>query len=156
MISIRETLVGILTTAFCLPFRAPYRAHIVGTRDTMTENRLGPEATREQRRSERVRLSVPVLMMTETLEREPVQEVTQTVTVNAHGGLFKLKMEVLAGQPMILVNLQTNLEQRCRVVRAEQLPNEEFGVAFEFASPAPEFWSVKVPPADWNAVRSKP
>jgi hypothetical protein len=121
----------------------------------MTENRLGPESTREQRRSERVRLSVPVLMMTETLEHEPAQEVTQTVTVNAHGGLFKLKMEVLAGQPMILVNLQTNVEQRCRVVRAEQLPNEEFGVAFEFESPAPEFWSVNLPPASWNAVRSQ-
>jgi len=121
----------------------------------MTENRLGSESTREQRRSERVRLSVPVLMMTETLEHEPAQEVTQTVTVNAHGGLFKLKMEVLAGQPMILVNLQTNVEQRCRVVRAEQLPNEEFGVAFEFESPAPEFWSVKLPPASWNAVRSQ-
>jgi hypothetical protein len=121
----------------------------------MTENRLGPEATREQRRSERIRLSVPVLMVTETLEHEPVQEVTQTVTVNAHGGLFKLKMGVLAGQPMTLVNLQTNHEQRCRVVRVEQLPAAEFGVAFEFASPAPEFWSVTVPPANWNAVRSQ-
>jgi hypothetical protein len=116
---------------------------------------LGPEATREQRRSERIRLSVPVLMVTETLEHKSVQEVTQTVTVNAHGGLFKLKMEVLAGQPMTLVNLQTNHEQRCRVVRVEQLPAAEFGVAFEFASPAPEFWSVTVPPANWNAVRSQ-
>jgi hypothetical protein len=95
-------------------------------------------------------------MTTETLDRVPAQEVTQTVTVNAHGGLFKLKMEVLVGQPMILVNLQTNQEQRCRVVRVEQLPAAEFGVAFEFASPAPEFWSLKVPPASWNAVRSHP
>jgi len=121
----------------------------------MTENRLGPEATREQRRSERIRLSVPVLITTETLDHEPVQEVTQTVTVNAHGGLFKLKMEVLAGQPLVLLNLQTNQEQRCRVVRVEQLPGAEFGVAFEFASPAPEFWSLKATPADWNAVRSQ-
>jgi hypothetical protein len=153
MIAILETLVGKLTTAFCLPFQV-HIAHIGSTRHSMTENRLGPEA-REQRRSERIRLSVPVLMVTETLEHEPVQEVTQTVTVNAHGGLFKLKMEVLAGQPMTLVNLQTNHEQRCRVVRVEQLPAAEFGVAFEFASPAPEFWSVTVPPANWNAVRSQ-
>ena len=152
--AILETLVGILTTAFCLPFQVHIGAYWIYA-PQVTENRLGPEATREQRRSERIRLSVPVLMVTETLEHKSVQEVTQTVTVNAHGGLFKLKMEVLAGQPMTLVNLQTNHEQRCRVVRVEQLPAAEFGVAFEFASPAPEFWSVTVPPANWNAVRSQ-
>jgi hypothetical protein len=42
--------------------------------------------------------------MTETRERERAQEETRTVVVNAHGGLFKLKMEVLVGQPMILAN----------------------------------------------------
>ena len=111
--------------------------------------------SREKRRSERVKLSVPVIVMTETPERERVQEVTHTITVNAHGGLFKLKMEVLPGQPMILTNMQTKLEQRCRVVRVEHLPRAEFGVAFEFERPAPEFWSVELPPADWNAVPSE-
>jgi hypothetical protein len=117
---------------------------------------LATDGTREKRRSERVKLHVPVLVMTETVDHEPAQEVTHTITVNAHGGLFKLKMEVLAGQPMILVNMQTNTEQRCRVVRVEHLPAAEFGVAFEFESPAPEFWSVKLAPADWNVVRSEP
>jgi hypothetical protein len=111
--------------------------------------------TREKRRSERVKLSVPVIVVTETSERERVQEVTHTITVNAHGGLFKLKMEVLPGQPMILTNMQTKLEQRCRVVRVEHLPRSEFGVAFEFEKPAPEFWSVELPPTDWNAVPSE-
>ena len=111
--------------------------------------------TREKRRSERVKLSVPVIVVTETSERERVQEVTHTITVNAHGGLFKLKMEVLPGQPMILTNMQTKLEQRCRVVRVEYLPGAELGVAFEFEKPTPEFWSVDLPPADWNAVPSE-
>jgi hypothetical protein len=121
----------------------------------MTENRSGPQASREGRRSERVKLSVPVLVMTETLEHEPAQDVAQTIAVNAHGGLFKLKMEVLVGQPMTLVNMQSSLEQHCRVVRVEHLPAAEFGVAFEFDNPAPEFWSVRLPPADWNAVPSE-
>jgi hypothetical protein len=108
------------------------------------------EATREKRRSERVKLNVPLIVMTETLEHVKVQEVTHTIVVNAHGGLFKLKMEVLVGQPMILANLQTNLEKRCRVVRVEQLPGEEFGIAFEFETAAPEFWSMPAPPADWK------
>jgi hypothetical protein len=119
------------------------------------EERLGLETTRQKRRSERVKLSVPILVMTETLEHKPAQEVTQTIAVNAHGGLFKLKMEVLAGQPMVLVNMQTNLEKRCRVVLVKHLPAAELGVAFEFAVPAPEFWSMKLPPADWSAVPSE-
>jgi hypothetical protein len=115
---------------------------------------LDDEGTREKRRSERVKLSVPVIVTTETLENEQLQEVTRTITVNAHGGLFKLKMEVLVGQPMMLANMETKLEQLCRVVRVEQLPGGEFGVAFEFHQPSPQFWSVRFPPADWKATSS--
>jgi hypothetical protein len=113
---------------------------------------LGVEGTREKRRSERVNLSVPVMVMAETRDREPVQEETRTITVNAHGGLFKLKMEVLCGQAMILVNTMTNIEESCRVVRVEELPSGEYGVAFEFDNPAPQFWPVIFPPADWKIV----
>lgn len=115
---------------------------------------MDSEGTREKRRSERVKLSVPVVVTTETLEHEQVQEVTRTVTVNAHGGLFKLKMEVLVGQPMVLSNMETKLEERCRVVRVEQLPGAEFGVAFEFDQPTAKFWPVTFPPADWNVAPS--
>lgn len=111
---------------------------------------MGIEATSEKRRSERIKLNVPVIVMAETLEGVKVQEVTHTIVVNAHGGLLKLKVEVLVGQPIILANLQTNHEKHCRVVRVEQLPGEEFGIAFEFEKPAPEFWSVTSPPADWQ------
>ena len=131
-----------------------FTSRIVGL-CTRTGNRMGPEATREKRRSERVKLSVPVIVMTETLERQQAQEVTHTITVNAHGGLFKLRMELLAGQPIVLTNMKTNVEQHCRVVRVEQLPGMEFGVAFEFEIAAPEFWPVELPPPDWKAVRSE-
>jgi hypothetical protein len=116
---------------------------------------LENRGNREKRRSERVKLSVPLIVAAETLDRKPVQEVTRTITVNAHGGLFKLKMELLAGQPIVLTNMKTNLEQRCRVVRVEHLPGPEFGVAFEFERAAPEFWPVDFPPADWQAVPSE-
>jgi len=112
-------------------------------------------ASHEKRRSERVKLSVPVIVTTETVDHEQAQEVTRTITVNAHGGLFKLKMESLVGQPIILTNMKSNVEQRCRVVRVEHLPGPEFGIAFEFDSPAPEFWPVDFRPADWNVVPSE-
>jgi hypothetical protein len=106
-----------------------------------------------RRRSERVILQVPVTVLTETAEREQVQEVTQTLVVNAHGGLLKLKMEVLAGQPFVLVN-GTGVQEQCHVVRIDQPSPDYFAVAFQFDEPAPMFWPVSFPPADWGAQRA--
>ena len=118
------------------------------------ESVLGDRSNREQRRSERVKLSIPVIVLAETREREQVQEETVTSVVNAHGGLFKLKMEVLVGQPIVVVNPLTNKEESCRVVRVDELPSGGFGVAFAFDTPAPDFWPLTTPPLDWNLVRS--
>lgn len=105
-----------------------------------------------RRRSERVMLQVPVTVMTETHEREQVMEETQTLVVNAHGGLLKLKMEVLAGQPFVLVNPR-GVQEQCHVVRIDQPSPDYFAVAFEFDEPAPMFWPVSFPPEDWGAKR---
>jgi hypothetical protein len=99
-------------------------------------------------------LEVPVVVVAETREREQVQEEAHTVAVNAHGGLLKLRMEVLMGQPMVLINAKTNTEEGCKVVRVEDLPSGEFAVAFEFDRPAPQFWPIVFPPDDWHVVRS--
>lgn len=104
----------------------------------------------DRRRSERVMLQMPVTVLAETPERVQVQEDTHTLVVNAHGGLLKLKMELLAGQPLILVNRQNGMKQSCRVVRIEQPSPDYFAVAFEFDRPAPKFWPVVFPPADWG------
>jgi len=95
-------------------------------------------------------LQVPVRVLTETHERIPVEEETHTLVVNAHGGLLKLKLELLQGQPMLLVNPQTGMEQSCRVVRIDQPSPDYFAVAFEFDRPAPNFWPVTFPPKDWD------
>jgi hypothetical protein len=105
-----------------------------------------------RRRSKRVMLQVPVTVMTETPERDQVEEKTHTLVVNAHGGLLKLKMEVLAGQPLVLVNSKGAQEQ-CHVVRIDQLSPDYYAVAFQFDEPAPMFWPVSFPPADWGATR---
>ena len=103
-----------------------------------------------RRRSERVMLQVPVTVIAETPDRVPVQEDTHTLVVNAHGGLMKLKMDLLTGQPIIIVNPQTGMEQSCRVVRIDEPTADYFAVAFEFDRPAPNFWPVSFPPSDWG------
>jgi hypothetical protein len=108
----------------------------------------------DRRRSERVLLHVPVVVKTETMEGKRVQEETHTLVVNAHGGLLTLKMEVVPGQPMLLLNPKNGKEQKCRVVRVDNPPGGALAVAFEFETPAPNFWPVVFPPADWVVARS--
>lgn len=98
-------------------------------------------------------LQMAIKVMTATAKGEHAQEDTQTLVVNAHGGLLKLKMEVLTGQPLVLVNPRNGKKQNCRVVRIEQPSPKYFAVAFEFEQPSPGFWPVTFPPADWEAAR---
>ena len=113
-----------------------------------------PPSDANRRRSERVMLQIPVKVVTETTERVPVEETTHTLVVNAHGGLLKLRIELLQGQPLLLVNPQTGMEQTCRVVRIDQPSPDYFAVAFEFDRPSPKFWPVTFPPKDWEVPGS--
>jgi hypothetical protein len=115
---------------------------------------VSPSDAANRRRSERVMLQIPVKVLTETPERVQVEEDTHTLVVNAHGGLLKLKLELLQGQPILLVNPQTGMEQSCRVVRIDQPSPDYFAVAFEFDQPAPKFWPVTFPPKDWEIPKA--
>jgi hypothetical protein len=106
-----------------------------------------------RRRSERVMLQMPLTVMAETPERVQVREETQTLVVNAHGGLMKLRAELHIGQPMLLLNPQTGSREGARVVRVDQPSPDYFAVAFEFDRPSPKFWPVVFPPADWGVPK---
>jgi hypothetical protein len=99
-------------------------------------------------------LQIPVKVLAQTPDRVQVQEDTHTLVVNAHGGLMKLKMDLLPGQPIILVNPQTGIEENCHVVRIDQPSPDYFAVAFEFERPSPKFWPVVFPPKDWGVPRT--
>lgn len=113
-----------------------------------------PPSDTNRRRSERVMLQIPVKVKAETPERVPVEETTHTLVVNAHGGLLKLKLELLQGQPITLVNLVNGMSQACRVVRIDQPSPDYFAIAFEFDQPAPKFWPVTFPPKDWGVPQA--
>ena len=115
---------------------------------------MPPSQVENKRRSERVRLQIPIVVMTESVEHEKMEEETQTMVVNAHGGLLKLQMEVLAGQPIVLVNPVSGAEVSAKVVRVVNPPGGYTGVAFEFAEPSPHFWPVEFPPEDWGKAAS--
>jgi hypothetical protein len=106
-----------------------------------------------RRRSERVLLHVPVTVRMETQDQRPVHEETNTMVVNAHGGLLKLVANVVVGQRLVLVNPKTGVEQACRVVHVDRSQPEHAEVGFEFVHPSPQFWPVVFPPADWGLVQ---
>jgi hypothetical protein len=122
----------------------------------LTENVLQNQWSTETRRSERLNLTVPVMVTAAGVDGREIQELTQTAIVNAHGGLFRSTVEFLVAQPLVLTNLNTNLKESARVVHAELLANGEYGVAFEFDNPAPEFWQVEDAPDDWALLGLSP
>jgi hypothetical protein len=114
------------------------------------ENSVDPSNPSNRRRSERVMLHVSVVVWVEKPEGGQSKEETQTLVVNAHGGLLKLRMEVQPGQPLRVVNTKSGMEERAKVVRVDRPPGGHSAVAFEFERPAPNFWPVVFPPSDWK------
>jgi hypothetical protein len=102
-----------------------------------------------RRRSQRVLLNIPISVEFAGPDKQPVTESTHTVVVSAHGGLLYLKAKVSIGQLLSIKNLKNNEEQACRVVYVSaQADKSEVGI--EFMKPAPTFWRVSFPPADWT------
>ena len=113
-----------------------------------------PLSTQNRRRSERVMLQVPIVVTTTSAEGVEMSEETHTLVVNAHGGLLRLDLEVVAGQPMTLTNPKTGAREKCRVIRVDNPPGGHSAVAFEFDRPAPHFWPIVFPPSDWGLNKS--
>jgi hypothetical protein len=91
-----------------------------------------------------------VLVIAENEERKQIEEEAETQVVNAHGGLLRMKEHLHIGQSFLLSNPRNSMEISCRVVRSEEAGLEHYNVAFEFDHPAPNFWPVVFPPADWG------
>jgi hypothetical protein len=108
-----------------------------------------------RRRSERVVLRMTVLVVAEDEDRHQLQEKAETQVVNAHGGLLRMQQHLHTGQSFLLCNPRNGSEMSCRVVRTEEDGMQFYKIAFEFDRPAPTFWPVVFPPADWVAVAVK-
>jgi len=111
--------------------------------------------TQNRRRSERVILRMSVVVLAEDEDRKQLQEQAETQVVNAHGGLMKMRSHLHVGQSFLLNNPQNGMEMSCRVVRCEEEGMEFYNIAFEFDRPAPNFWPIVFPPADWVAPTVK-
>jgi hypothetical protein len=108
------------------------------------------QEAKNRRRSERVLLNMAVQVLAENEERRQIRIEAKTLVVNAHGGLMEMTEHLHVGQSFLLTNPATGSEMSCRVVRVDETGIEHFHIAFEFDRPAPKFWPVTFPPADWG------
>jgi hypothetical protein len=109
-----------------------------------------PHAYAQQRRSQRILLSVSVLVTGQNAKSSPFSVRTQTQVVNAHGALIQLREPVVMGQKIKIKNLVTNEEAGCNVVDINPGSAEIPEVGVAFTKPSPSFWRVSFPPEDWN------
>ena len=117
----------------------------------MSTPNIRPTLTANQRRSQRILLSVPVRVSGNRTNGTAFVEHTKTLIVNAHGALLLLQEPVREGQMLKVRNVATGEEAPCRVADKSPGPNGLSEIGVEFANANARFWRVSFPPADWNS-----
>lgn len=104
-----------------------------------------------ERRSQRIDLTVPVVVHRPLKEGPQFYERAQTLVVNAHGALIALAEKVTPRQRLLMQNIDSGEQKECRVVYVEKELAGPTKVAVEFMQPAASFWRIAYPPPDWTA-----
>jgi hypothetical protein len=105
------------------------------------------------RRSQRVILSFPVVVRAQPEGEDCSTEQSCTLVVNAHGALIAMALKVKLGQRLMLENVGSGQEQSCCVVHVGERKSDKAEVGVEFVAPAPRFWNIDFPPVDWQPLR---
>jgi hypothetical protein len=93
----------------------------------------------ERRRAHRVELNAPVFLYG-SLKGEPFSEYAETINVCMHGALVAINARLFPEQRILLTNLQTYQDLKCRVVRLDKRKN---ATALEFLEFSPQFWCIE-------------
>ena len=101
----------------------------------------------ERRRSQRVRLAIPVEVSWTQDDGVPVNEHAETEVLNAHGALLRMKPHFPIPIDVELSKPREGLSTPARVVGfREPAPGGLLGVAVELAAPSQTFWGISFPP----------
>lgn len=116
----------------------------------MSTAELQPNKVSNLRRSQRVCLSVPIMIIRGASTASQATEETRTLIVSAHGALIVMRLPAKAGDLLTIRHTKTLEELVCRIVNVgpDQSGKREIGVEFEH--PSPRFWRIAFPPADWS------
>ena len=103
----------------------------------------------ERRRGQRVLLRIRANIHV-ALQGQATTFEVNTLSVNPQGALVVMKQSLPPETRLVLEHKGTRERVACKVARAPREIPEGFQVPLEFDSPAPDFWKIAFPPADWR------
>jgi len=110
----------------------------------------------KERRSSRVFTRIPVHVTGKNTEGRKFRAKSQTIVINAHGGLLYLHEPLELGAELVLTNPATEEEQECRIVYLGDTSDKGTRVGVEFLCPSPHFWGVEFAQQDWPSASPSP
>jgi hypothetical protein len=106
----------------------------------------------KRRRSTRIRARVRIFVRVQARNKQIISEETDSLVVNAHGGLILLAAPVGRDQFITVINPKTGQELLARVTAIGQRMMGKAQIGVEFIRPAPEFWGLSRYPQDWKTT----
>ena len=103
-----------------------------------------------QRRSQRVLLSIRIVVSGNRLDGHRFAEEASTSVVSAHGALLLIGEQVQTGQTLTIRNVKSGEERPCNVIGIGPKHGGKTEVGVEFLEASPRFWRVAFPPDDWS------
>jgi len=122
------------------------------TKDRLTENAVLMPGE-ERRRSQRVIIRMPVTVEV-NIDGKSERSAAHTVAVNIHGAMLVCPRNLDADTMLQVHNERTRQKIEARVTRTPRETAEGFLIPIEFTSPAPEFWQISFPAANWKPSES--
>jgi c-di-GMP-binding flagellar brake protein YcgR len=99
----------------------------------------------ERRRTARIAVFADLTIQGFDESNEKFKIQTRSLSVCGHGGLTVLDAAVTVGQKLFVVNEISKQKAECKVVSLRTGSDGKNLVAFEFASPQPNFWKMTFP-----------
>ena len=107
----------------------------------------------DRRRTARVAVFADLTIQGFDANNEKFKIQTRSLSVSGYGGLTVLDASVTAGQKLFLVNEISKQKAECKVVSVRTGSDGKNLVAFEFASPQPNFWKMTFPASGTKPFR---
>jgi hypothetical protein len=109
-------------------------------------------STASVRRSRRLYIHMLVNLVWRLEDQTLISEETETIVVNAHGGLIRVASVPPLGQKVTLQNTRANQTEEAVVVFIGKAVAKDgkVGVGVEFIKPNASFWRINFPPENWS------
>ncbi len=107
------------------------------------------QSNEQRAKSQRVLLRVKANIHVALQGKQSTIEAT-TLSVYNQGATIVLKQGLPTSTKLVLEHLGTKEKIACRVSKASREMPEGFHIPLEFDTPAPNFWGIAFPPADWK------